>query len=195
MSERLRLFVAVEAPASVCDALTAAQAEMRRRTRSRLRWTKPDALHLTLRFLGEVDASAAPQLSAAVERAASGRNPFALRLSRVEAFPGGSSPRVVWAGIEGDLGALDALRQAVEAELAAAGFARERRPFVPHVTLARVPGGVRPDEASGLRAALPGAPLTAPEFAVERVSLIHSTLTPQGSVYCTLARVPLKTVA
>ena len=51
--------------------------------------------------------------------------------------------------------------------------------------------GVRPDEASGLRAALPGAPLTAPEFAVERVALIHSTLTPQGSVYRTMARAAL----
>ncbi|MDE2766176.1 MAG: RNA 2',3'-cyclic phosphodiesterase [Chloroflexota bacterium] len=191
MSERLRLFVAVEAPAPVRDALTAAQAEMRRRTRSRLRWMKPDALHLTLRFLGEIDAAAAPQLSAAVERAASGCKPFALRLARVEAFPGGTSPRVVWVGIDGDLEALEALRQAVEAELEAAGFTRERRRFVPHVTLARVPGGVRPDEASGLRAALPGAPLAAPEFAVERVALIHSTLTPEGSVYRTIARAVL----
>lgn len=191
MSGRLRLFVALEPPAPVRDALTAAQAAMQRRTRSRLRWTKPDALHLTLRFLGEVDAASVDAVSGAVERAARGRKPFALRLARVEAFPNGPSPRVVWAGVEGRLDALEALRQAVEAELEEAGFARERRRFVPHVTLARVRGGVRPDEAAGLRSALPGAPLTAPDFTVERAVLIHSTLTPQGSVYRTIARASL----
>ena len=192
MSERLRLFIAVEAPAPVRDALTAAQAAMQRRTRSRPRWTKPEALHLTLRFLGEVDAASVAAVSAAIARAVRRRKPFTLRLARVEAFPNGPAPRVVWASIDGDLNALEALRQAVEEELEMAGFARERRRFVPHVTLARVPGGVRPDEAAGLRSALPGAPLTAPEFAVEHVSLIHSTLTPQGSVYRTLARAPLR---
>ena len=168
----------------------AEQAAIRRRTRGALRWVKPEALHLTLRFLGEVDA-ATSEVSAAVERAARGRKPFTLRLSRVEAFPSGPSPRVVWAGVEGDLDALEARRQAVEAELEAAGFAPERRRFVPHVTLARAPGGIRPDAAAELQAALSGAPLPASEFSVERIALIHSTLTPQGSVYRTIARAAL----
>ena len=154
MAARMRLFIAIDVPEAVRDALVGAQHSLRERASARLRWTRPDAMHLTLKFLGDVDAARVPSLSRVVAGVAARHHPFGLSVSRLGAFPGGRRLQVVWAGIEGDLQALGALRDALESELAAEGYAAEARAFRPHVTLGRTRDGMRPDEAERISAAL-----------------------------------------
>ncbi len=192
MAARMRLFIAIDVPETVRDALVAAQQSLRDRASARLRWTRPDAMHLTLKFLGDVDAARLPSLARVVAGVAARHHPFGLAVSRLGAFPGGRRLQFVWAGIEGDLNALLALRDALESALGAEGYAVEARPFRPHVTLGRTRDGMRPDEAERISAALPTT--TLPDglgFTVERVVLYRSHLGAGGSRYEVMAAAEL----
>ena len=192
MAARMRLFIAIDVPGAVRDALVGAQQSLRERAPPRLRWTRPDAMHLTLKFLGDVDAARVPSLSRVVAGVAARHQSFGLSVSRLGAFPGGRRLQVVWAGIEGDLQALGALRDALEAALVADGYAAETRAFRPHVTLGRTRGGMRPDEAERISAALTATALPhGLAFTVERVVLYRSHLGAGGSRYEVLAAAEL----
>ena len=192
MAARMRLFIAVDVPETVRDALVGAQHSLRERASARLRWTRPDAMHLTLKFLGDVDAARLPSLARVVARVAARHHSFGLSVSRLGAFPGGRLLQVVWAGIEGDLQALGALRHALEAALVAEGYAAETRAFRPHVTLGRTRDGMRPDEAERINAALATTALPhGLAFAIERVVLYRSHLGAGGSRYEVLATAEL----
>ena len=192
MAARMRLFIAIDVPGAVRDALVGAQQSLRERASARLRWTRPDAMHLTLKFLGDVDAARVPSLSLVVAGVAARHQSFGLSVSRLGAFPGGRRLQVVWAGIEGELQALLALRDALESELAAEGYAAEERAFRPHVTLGRTRHGMRPDEAERINAALVTTALPhGLAFTVERVVLYRSHLGAGGSRYEVLAAAEL----
>lgn len=105
-----------------------------------LRWTRTENLHLTLAFLGEMPEERVPALTEALAGAAAQVAPFALTLSGVGGFPGLRRPRVVWAGVAAP-DALGRLHAAVEAALVPHGYLAERRPYTPHLTLARAQGG------------------------------------------------------
>src|SRR3954469_1378663 len=100
---RLRLFVAINLPEEVKLRVAELQAEARQTLRKSVRWTRPEQLHLTLKFLAHLDEEVVPDLSAALARACTGVRAFALRAETVGCFPRPSSPRVVWVGICGDL--------------------------------------------------------------------------------------------
>ena len=192
MAERMRLFIAIDVPEPVRGALVGAQQSLRERSSARLRWTRPDAMHLTLKFLGDVDAARLPPIARAMAEVAGRHHPFGLSVTRLGAFPGGRRLQVVWAGIEGDLQAMGALRDALEAALAAEGHAAEARAFRPHVTLGRTRGGMRPDEAERISAALPATALAdGLAFSVERIVLYRSHLGAGGSRYEALAAAEL----
>lgn len=131
-NERARLFVAVQIPQSVRDAVDVAAEEIRRR-QPELKWTSLSSFHLTLAFLGWVDLDAIPAVDRATARAAAASEPFAIRLTG-EAGTFGS--KVLWAGIE-ESTHLKALADGVRANLSAEGFPIESRPFHAHLTLAR----------------------------------------------------------
>lgn len=168
----MRLFVAVELHAEV-NAQLARALESLRACRG-YRWVKPTQLHVTCKFLGEVDDARVDALRAALRAIAV--PPLQLGVRGLGQFPPRGRPRVVWAGLCGDVAALVALAGEVEAACAPLGFAREARPFRPHVTLARVSDDARPTP-------LPEVALDAAPAPIDGLHLIHSTLTPQGSVY------------
>jgi 2'-5' RNA ligase len=186
-----RLFVAVELPASVREALALLQSQLRRRGLDSLRWARPEGIHLTLKFLGETPAGRVPAIAEALGRATAGVRPHELRLGSLGAF-GGRSPRVVWVDIQGRTDELLRLQRQTEEALAALGFAREKRAFSPHVTLARI----RPEDARHAARALPEALAAAsvPEasLTVEEMSLMMSKLGPGGAVYTRLEAFPLR---
>src|SRR5437867_392019 len=99
----LRLFIAIELPEAWTAALTRAQDTLRGRGLDGLRWTRPEGIHLTLKFLGNVDERRVPELGASLEQAVAGLRPFTLRLSGLGSFGPPARPRVVWAGVTGDL--------------------------------------------------------------------------------------------
>ena len=187
----LRLFVACELPGEAREALAAVQRLLRERGAEGLRWVRPESIHLTLKFLGEVPARRVEAMERALARAV--REPFRLsvRLGRLGSFGGSSGLRVVWVGLEGDVEALAGLAAQVERALEPMGFPGERRPFAAHLTLARVRDGVSPHDRRqlfDLIRSLEVPPL--PGATLETVSLMRSTLEPGGAVYQCLARFP-----
>lgn len=179
----LRLFVALELPEEWTQALARMQADLRARGLARLRWVRPEGIHLTLKFLGEVPAPRLAGIDAALRGAVARAPDFALRLGAPGTF-GRGSPRVLWVGIEGDLDRLAALQRRVEAVLAPLGFPPEGRPFAPHLTLARVPEAAPPDLRRAVAPAVEWLRVPpAPDFRVSRVSLMESRLGPGGAVY------------
>lgn len=131
-----RLFVAIELPAVIKDGLLALREEL-----AGARWVNPAQLHLTLRFIGEVDDQTTETIRASL--ATIRRAPFQLAMSGVGHFPRSKEPRILWAGMQGDDNLL-LLQREVEHAVQRAGFPGETRPFAPHITIARLKGTSSP---------------------------------------------------
>ncbi|WP_457554662.1 RNA 2',3'-cyclic phosphodiesterase [Candidatus Pyrohabitans sp.] len=154
-----------------------------------LRCVAPGGLHVTLKFLGEIPEQRVEEVFSAMKRAFTNCTGFKFRISGVGAFPNPRAARVVWAGI-GEGGAeLKTLQSRLEDELLGLGFRRERRTYVPHITLARVKSPAARRGVLRFIEAHAGDALG--EVLVEDVKLMKSTLTPGGAVYTELRRVPL----
>lgn len=148
-----------------------------------VRWVKREAMHLTLRFLGEVEeARAADVADALAELRGGGR--FALRAVEVGSF-GGRRPRVVWVGFARDDGfeRLQALRLRLDSALGGADFEREAGEFRPHLTLGRVRRQATSGDLAGIRSAVADAPPLDVRSVVERVALVESRLLRDGPQY------------
>lgn len=210
----LRLFVAVELPAEVKDALGDAIAMLRREgVDEGLRWVRPEAIHLTLRFLGSAPPARLPAITPALRQALDGVAPFELRPDGLGTFHGGQNPhftrrfpretrhhnvRALWVGIGGETERLADLASRADAALASLGFPTETRRFTAHLTLARVRADVDRATRERLWRTLepyvskstmvvgrfdPGQVPRFPPFRVDRVSLMQSTLAPDGATY------------
>ncbi len=188
----LRLFVALELPPAARAALAGFQAELKQAVGPAARdvkWVDPLSVHLTLQFLGAVPEERLAELEAALRAAASGARPLELKLSGSGAFPSPSRPRVLWAGVAGDLEPLGALVKDLGARLAPLGYPPEERPFSPHLTLgrARDPRGAR-----GLAPALTGVPpLAGDPWRCEEATLFRSHLSRSGARYEPISRARL----
>ena len=150
-----------------------------------VRLVKPDLIHVTLKFLGDVPP---PKVDRVVKALGGVRQPaFAAKVRGIGAFPG-RSIRVVWIGAEGEF---EGLFRAVEAALSPLGFDRERRKFTSHATIARV-GRPSPETTSLLAAKLaPFKEIDLGEFRADKFILKKSTLTPGGPIYEDVAAFPL----
>lgn len=189
--EIYRLFIAAELPEPVRAELARAQDRLRRGGPP-VKWVAPQAMHLTLRFLGDTDAARLPELSAAMREALADRRAAALRLAAAGAFPNLGRPNVIWAGVDGALADLAAAVAALEQRLVALGFPREPKPFRAHLTLGRVRREASREQQERLGAdvrALP--PLEPIEWAAGRVALFRSDLGREGAVYTALDVVEL----
>jgi len=189
--ERLRLFVAIDLPEDVRESLGHLQAGLRRDDLPGLRWTRPEGVHLTLKFLGETPAAEVAAIEGALARAVRGVPAFRLALGAPGTFGGRRGPRVLWVDVEGELAPLQQLQAAVERELAAVGFAPEERKFSPHLTLARVPQPPPPGLAERLSRALAAVAAPQGEFRATELLLMRSRLQPGGAVYSRVAAFPL----
>ena len=146
----LRLFVAVALPDHALRALGRAIDRLRAELSGAFRWSAPETMHLTVRFIGGTPPERVPEITAALEEAAARCGRLELRLDGAGAFYRRRMPTVVWAGLGGGLAGLAALHDAVEAALGHVGLAPETAAFRPHLTLARVRGAVTPVEADRL---------------------------------------------
>jgi 2'-5' RNA ligase len=184
MSHSIRCFIAVKIPR--LDPLRRVLKELSGMGRA-LKAVDPDNLHVTLKFLGDTDVDLVPKIAALVESAAATREPCVLTVSGIGVFPHAERPSVVWAGLIG-AETLTALAGDLETGLEPHGFARESRPFVPHLTLARVKA--RPPES--LRELLARHAKTVfGTAAIDHVELIRSEPGPDGSRYTVLSSSPL----
>jgi 2'-5' RNA ligase len=210
----LRLFVAVELPDEVKQSLDEAIAVLRQAgADAGLAWVRPEAIHLTLKFLGPTPVARVPTITAALRQALEGATSFELRPDGPGTFHGGKNPhftrrfpresrhdnvRVLWVGVGPGAERLAELAGRVETALAPHGFPAERRPFAGHLTLARVREQADRATRERLWRALepyvsrgtmvvgrfdPARVPRFPPFRVSGVTLIESTLTPAGAVY------------
>lgn len=187
----MRLFVAFEVPAETRRALDACTRRLRRRLPA-ARWVQPQAIHLTLFFLGETDPDLLPALGGELRSVFAGGEPMTLRLGDFGAFPPRGRRRVLWVGVEadGDLAALQGrVAAATERALALDPEAAERRPYRPHLTLARCKPPWRAAAVEPFIAA--SASLEAAPFTIDHGSLIASELHPSGARYRTIETYPL----
>jgi len=184
----VRAFVAVNLDQDLKDALAKVQ-ERLKATRADVGWVRPESLHLTLKFLGQVEESRLGAVAEAIAAAATGYGSFRLVLGGVGAFPQPRAARVVWIGVQQGAEALVTLQARVEAGLEALGFAREERPFAAHLTLGRVRGPARREQLAVALTSIPAEPLR--EMMLHRIDLMKSELGPGGARYTALQTFPL----
>ena len=174
-----RLFVAIRPPDPIRALLLATMGGI-----SGARWQTDDQLHLTLRFIGEVDRHQAGDVLAALGAIHHPR--FDIALSGIGAFDRRGQPETVWAGIAPQAPA-KALHKKVDQALALVGVAPDQRAYLPHITLARLKRSSGPvrnllEQSGGL---------TSPLFTVDNFALFESKLTPEGASYTVIERYPL----
>lgn len=182
--ESFRTFIAIELPPTLRARVAQHIACLRHELPDvRASWSRDDNLHLTLKFLGNVTVADIPKVSDAVACAAKSVSAFELIFSDCGTFPPHGRPGVLWIGAQAP--GLQTLHAAVEEELGEAGFARESRPFRPHLTIARLrhPEGVR--RLAELHKNL-GFART--EFVVSEVVVFRSELLTQGSKHTAISR-------
>jgi 2'-5' RNA ligase len=189
--EQYRLFIAAELPASISDALLATQARLRRAAPP-VKWVAPEAMHLTLRFLGETDVQLLPPLGTALRAALAGHSAISLQLTSAGAFPNIRRPSIVWVGVGGATAALEQAVAALEAQVVPLGFPPEQRPFRAHLTLGRVRREATPAQQERLGEAICALPAFPPlAWLIERVVVFRSELRPSGPIYSALDTVTL----
>ncbi len=191
MSDLIRAFIAIELPAPIREALAALQDRLGRQEERAAKWVAPQGIHLTFKFLGDVPAERLPAITEAMTQVAGKHSPLNLHLDRAGCFPGLERPRVIWIGLDGDLGALADLQRSIEIHLSRLGFPREDRGFTPHLTLARLRDTVTPEERHLLGTAVRGLVVPTVEFTAIEIALIRSNLRPEGAIYTHLATAPL----
>jgi len=183
----VRTFVALPIPQESQKALDEAQ-EPLRATGADVRWTCAASIHLTLKFLGEIDPEMLPGITGALRESVQAHRPFTLCLRGLGAFPDLRSPRIVWCGIEGETHKLETLQKDVENVCGRFGFPPEERAFHPHLTLGRVRGK---RNLHRLVECIKITSVRETSFEVNGINVYKSTLKPDGAVYDVLERLPL----
>jgi 2'-5' RNA ligase len=181
---RVRSFVALSLP----DPVRAALADLRRAAppRAPVRWVAPESIHLTLKFLGEIEPDRLEAVKAALSSFPWNLAPFAFTLSGVGAFPGLKRPRVLWVGVTDGADRVVELAERVERALGPIGFPREDRAFSPHLTIGRVNGPGPAGWAETFAAAARFAPVA---VRASGFSLYESKLLPTWARYAPLLTV------
>jgi len=176
----MRLFLALELPATTAQELHAAAASLRD-VEPDLAWVPVHKLHLTLKFLGEGDDARVAAIVEAADRVAARHRPLEVTLGGVGAFPNFRRPRVVWLGAEGEP-RLELVHHDVEIATAELGYEVEGRPFRPHVTLARVRDPLSPERIRALSRAARAIGYSSTAF-VDRLTLFDSATGSSGARY------------
>ena len=186
--EKWRLFVALELPKGVRESLSELQSKLRK-SGADVRWTRPEGIHLTLKFLGPVEPELVDPLAEAMIRAAQGAKAMSVEAAGIGGFPNLRRPRVIWAGLMGEVDPILDLQLALEREIGPMGFPPENRPFSPHLTLGRVNS---PKGMNRLTECIEaGSAWTSGPFILDRLVLFRSILYPSGAAYSALREVGL----
>ncbi len=153
-------------------------------------WTRPEGMHLTLKFLGEAEEKMRPEMEAALSAAVRGRGIFSLDVVGIGTFPDIRRPRVIWIGLKEHGNNLIRLQRSVEEEFNKIGFSSEDREFTPHITLGRIRSQKNVEKLLSLIEKLRDVELNG--FDASCVHLMQSQLRPTGAVYTELYAAPLK---
>jgi len=190
--DKIRCFVAFELNESIRESLEDVQRELRRLDGLRVKWTDPANFHLTLQFLGSISREQLSSVVQVVDRSGKQAAGMELDIQGLGLFGPQHRPRVVWAGVRETRGLLQSLASHLRGEFAKLGWAREERPFHPHITLGRIQMNSRVDSLTSQVASA-----TTRAFGscrAERVTVFQSVLRTQGASYQVLHVTRLKGV-
>ena len=185
----MRTFIAIELPPEIHSALAELQNELMG-SRADVKWVKPENIHLTLKFLGEIDERQLTAVIRILEETAQSQPAFSVSLSSLGAFPKLEHPRVIWVGINRASEKIRKIAEMLEEKISLIGLTREERPFASHVTIGRVRSALHRGE---LVNQLKTARLKeGQEFLVTKLTLFQSILSAQGPAYTLLKEANLK---
>jgi 2'-5' RNA ligase len=195
-SERFRLFIAVTIPEEIKANIEEAQAALRRGLPERaVRWVRREQFHLTLKFLGDVDAGCVEALGEAIRSVCRGFGALHLRAERVGFFPDLRYPRVAWVGVQDQAEQLPRLQGLVEGATREFTTEEKEERFTGHVTLARIKSIKRSESEALGQAAAGMAERLFGQWTAHQVELMRSEFLPQGARHSTLASIPLADLA
>ena len=183
MAAAIRSFIAIELSEVIRTQLKGLQDNLKT-CRFKVRWVRPENIHLTLKFLGNIDETDIEKVRGTLTSRVDRFTPLSLSVKGVGVFPGIRRPRIIWSGMGGQLSALAALQKALAEDLAAIGFQQEKRAFKAHLTLGRVKGAI---DALKLRDAIQAFDDFESEiFTADKIFLFKSDLKPGGPIYSKL---------
>jgi len=188
MSDTLRTFIAIELPEKIVSAISKVQ-EGIRSYGFKIRWVRPENIHLTLKFLGNIKEDDTKKVGNTIFESVKGYKPISLKAKGIGVFPGIKKPRVIWTGISDQLNLLTELQKTLDEKLEEIGFPKEKRPFRGHLTLGRAKAKIDPKRLSD--ALKEFAKFESESFSADRVILYKSELRPKGAVYTKLANLLL----
>lgn len=177
-----RLFIAIEVPRTVKRDLVELSQSFRPREHERVRWIEEEAMHLTLKFLGDTPIDKIPDIKIALKRAAESSGRFSIKIGRTGCFPSFVDPRICWVGFTGELRRLEQLQGRVEGGMVALKLESDNRKFRAHITVGRTRPGVRGRFAEDIGYSWQHAPLrsTGTSVPVNAVALYRSHIDDYG---------------
>lgn len=190
----MRTFIAIDLPKEIKDSLSRLQEQLKT-SGADVRWVEEQNIHLTLKFLGEVNEKTLEKIINIIEEVTKDKNSFSLRVSSLGAFPKPDYPRVIWVGIdEGDKETKEIAKE-LEEKIADMGIPLENRPFSSHITIGRTRSTLNREKlVQNLRTAAENIGKENLTCRVTKITLFKSTLTPRGPIYEALKETSLKTI-
>lgn len=183
---KFRVFIAITLPRHIVATLGDVQADLKQ-FGLKVKWTRPEKIHLTLKFLGDVNEKDIQTVVTIVDRSTTGIEAIRLRARGVGVFPSVKRARVLWTGITGQTDLLGKLQENIDAGLSEIGFLREKRRFTGHLTVGRLKGTHHPDKLIDIIKKFKD--MESDLFTADTVHVIKSDLTPSGPIYTKLASV------
>lgn len=188
MNQPIRCFIAIEIPEPIQNQLVRIQGTLRKQI-PKASWVKPGNIHLTLKFLGDVDPEDLESIGKAIEGVTSRHHSFSLHIGGVGAFPNLARPRVIWAGVKCGAERVSTLAQDINLALSNHGFSIDTKKFNPHLTIARLKEKI--DLKPYANQYRQYDRIHEAEMTVDTISLIQSQLHSKGAIYSTLQSYPL----
>ncbi len=183
----IRTFIAIETPIALKDTISKTQRELMKIRGANVAWVRPEGIHLTLKFLGDVDPQNIPHLVSKVKDSCVERQPFSIHTTSTGGFPRLAHPRVLWLGVSPTKELLS-LQAAIDMALTDLGFKPEDKAFHPHLTIGRVKSLSRDCALPQIFQSLEFAQV---EWVVSEVRIMSSVLKPTGAEYSVLDSINL----
>jgi len=184
MSNTIRTFIAIELPEKIIYTIDKVQEEIKSYG-FKIRWVRPENIHLTLKFLGNTKKADTEKVARAISESVTGCPPIWLSVKGIGVFPGIKRPRVLWLGISKQLDLLTELQKTLDKTLKTMGFPKEKRPFKGHLTLGRIKDKIDPIRLHDVLKEF--TKFESEHFFADRIILYESELKPKGAVYTKLS--------